>query len=258
MEFRGFDSNIILSLRVGILRYIGNFPEMLSQQILVGMILLGVMNNVYFTDTRIHMLQGRHQASPCKTTDHACWHILWRLTESSLSPRCCEVMSQERGLRQLLMAHHKWTMAFHPAWHFQHPPIQNLNHLGLSVPKLTLRMVHLRLAITNRPKAAVDAYPFDSCDILVNNAGINIRSKAPHQHFICLPMSWHACYMYTASWAMPANGRTHVHVCMAHVYAMYACISAGTGAHVSHARNFATLLRASPLFCSALLSFVAP
>ena len=56
-------------------------------------------------------------------------------------------------IRQLLMAHRKQTMAFHPASHFQHPPIQNLHHPGLSVLKLTVRMVHLRLAITHRPKS---------------------------------------------------------------------------------------------------------
>ena len=54
------------------------------------------------------------------------------------------------SIRQLLTAHHKWTMAFHPAKHFQNPPIQNLNHPGLGVLKLTLRMVHVRLAIANR------------------------------------------------------------------------------------------------------------
>ena len=41
LDFRGFDSSIILSLRGGILRSTGNFPEMLSQQILSGIILVG-------------------------------------------------------------------------------------------------------------------------------------------------------------------------------------------------------------------------
>ena len=36
LDFRGFDSSIILSLRGGIPRPIGNFPESLSQAILVG------------------------------------------------------------------------------------------------------------------------------------------------------------------------------------------------------------------------------
>ena len=41
LDFRGFDSNIILILRAGILMPIGTFPEVLSKQILVGIILVG-------------------------------------------------------------------------------------------------------------------------------------------------------------------------------------------------------------------------
>ena len=41
MDFRGFDSSIILSLMGGIPRPMGNFPESLSQAILVGIILVG-------------------------------------------------------------------------------------------------------------------------------------------------------------------------------------------------------------------------
>ena len=41
MEFRGFDSNIILSLRGGIPRPTWNFPESLTQAILVGEMLVG-------------------------------------------------------------------------------------------------------------------------------------------------------------------------------------------------------------------------
>ena len=41
MDFGGFDSNIILILRGGILMSIGDFPESLSQAILVGIILVG-------------------------------------------------------------------------------------------------------------------------------------------------------------------------------------------------------------------------
>ena len=39
--FRGFDSSVILILRGGIIRYIGNFPESLSQAMLVGVMLVG-------------------------------------------------------------------------------------------------------------------------------------------------------------------------------------------------------------------------
>ena len=41
MDFRGFDSRIMLSLRGGILMSIGNFLEDLSQTILVGIIVVG-------------------------------------------------------------------------------------------------------------------------------------------------------------------------------------------------------------------------
>ena len=40
LDFRGFDSSRILILRGGILMSIGNFPEVFSQRILVGSILL--------------------------------------------------------------------------------------------------------------------------------------------------------------------------------------------------------------------------
>ena len=41
MDFRGFDSSIILILRGGILVSIGDFPESLSQAMLVGLMLVG-------------------------------------------------------------------------------------------------------------------------------------------------------------------------------------------------------------------------
>ena len=50
MDFGGFDSSRILTLRSGIPRPIGNFPERLSQAILVGIILvgrLGVRSRLY-------------------------------------------------------------------------------------------------------------------------------------------------------------------------------------------------------------------
>jgi hypothetical protein len=59
-------------------------------------------------------------------------------------------------VRQWPMAHHKWTTVFSSCSALsaprQHPPIWSLNHPGRSVPKLTLRVVHLRLAITDSPK----------------------------------------------------------------------------------------------------------
>ena len=41
LDFRGFDSSIILKLRGGILMSTGNIPEIVSQQIFVGIILVG-------------------------------------------------------------------------------------------------------------------------------------------------------------------------------------------------------------------------
>ena len=41
LDFRGFDSSIILMSRGGILMSVGIFLEVLSQQILVGLILVG-------------------------------------------------------------------------------------------------------------------------------------------------------------------------------------------------------------------------
>ena len=41
MDFKGFDSSNILILRGGILTYIGDFQQDLSQAILVGMMLVG-------------------------------------------------------------------------------------------------------------------------------------------------------------------------------------------------------------------------
>ena len=41
MDFRGFDSSIILILRGGIPRPIGDFPQSLSQAVLVGEMLVG-------------------------------------------------------------------------------------------------------------------------------------------------------------------------------------------------------------------------
>ena len=41
LDFRGFDSSRLLILRVGILMSIGNFPESLSQAMLVGTMSVG-------------------------------------------------------------------------------------------------------------------------------------------------------------------------------------------------------------------------
>ena len=41
LDFRGFDSSVVLNLRGGILRPIGDFPESLSPAMLVGVMLVG-------------------------------------------------------------------------------------------------------------------------------------------------------------------------------------------------------------------------
>ena len=46
LDFREIDSSSILILRGGILRPIGDFPEMLSQQILAGIILVGRLGDL--------------------------------------------------------------------------------------------------------------------------------------------------------------------------------------------------------------------
>ena len=48
VDFGGFDSSIMLFLRGGILMSIGNFPESLTQAILVGVMLIGRLGVVYY------------------------------------------------------------------------------------------------------------------------------------------------------------------------------------------------------------------
>ena len=48
MDFRGFDSSIILILRSGICMSIGDFPESLNQAILVGIMLVGRLGVVHY------------------------------------------------------------------------------------------------------------------------------------------------------------------------------------------------------------------
>ena len=51
VDFRGFDSSVILNLRGGILRYVGQFPENLSQAMLVGIMLVGSLGVISRTAT---------------------------------------------------------------------------------------------------------------------------------------------------------------------------------------------------------------
>ena len=59
MDFRGLDSSIIIHLRGGIPRPKGNFPESLSQAILVGIILVGRLGvSALFWFTKCYVLGG--------------------------------------------------------------------------------------------------------------------------------------------------------------------------------------------------------
>ena len=53
MDFRGFDSSMILRLRGGILMSKGDFPESLSQASLVGIMLVGRLG----VHAEVHMLR---------------------------------------------------------------------------------------------------------------------------------------------------------------------------------------------------------
>ena len=53
MDFRGFDSSIIVILRGGIPRPTGNFPESLSQAILVGIMSVGRLASGCFLYTEL-------------------------------------------------------------------------------------------------------------------------------------------------------------------------------------------------------------
>ena len=57
MDFRGFDSSRILILRGGIPMPIGNFPESLSQAILVGIVIAGSLG--VYRQTRRWQRRGR-------------------------------------------------------------------------------------------------------------------------------------------------------------------------------------------------------
>ena len=59
VDFRGFDSNIILILRGEMIMSIGNSPESLSQAILVGVILVGRL-----------AVSLEHQLAPMRAASH--------------------------------------------------------------------------------------------------------------------------------------------------------------------------------------------
>ena len=78
VEFRGFDSSIILILRGGILRPIRDFPESLSQAMLVGVMLVGRLGVFYLFDiSKSSRTRELFDVSPSKSDDS---EALWRET----------------------------------------------------------------------------------------------------------------------------------------------------------------------------------
>ena len=66
MDFRGVDSSIILILRGGIPRPIGNFPEHLSQAILVGIMLVGRLGMSEGRFAHRYIVKLGRRRNPCK------------------------------------------------------------------------------------------------------------------------------------------------------------------------------------------------
>ena len=77
MDFRGFDSSTILIVRGGILVSIGDFPESLSQAVLVGTMLVGgldVMILIMITDNII-MITDNDNDNNITYNDN--WQLQW-------------------------------------------------------------------------------------------------------------------------------------------------------------------------------------
>ena len=74
LDFRGFDSSRILNLWAGILMYIGigDFPDMLSQQILVGIIFIGRFGRIQrCANDNNDVLEPIHEVGTCEQSpDH--------------------------------------------------------------------------------------------------------------------------------------------------------------------------------------------
>ena len=87
LDFRGFDSSIISMLRGGILMPTGNFPESLSQAILVGIILVGRLG--------VHMLTSTCARIPVWCITHAhthtCTHTHTHWVHLTYTARCHDV-----------------------------------------------------------------------------------------------------------------------------------------------------------------------
>ena len=66
MDFRGFDSSIILILRGGILTPIGDVPESLSQAMLVGTMLVGRLGDWAYSSPASKSIVGEALGAPKK------------------------------------------------------------------------------------------------------------------------------------------------------------------------------------------------
>ena len=69
MDFRGFDSSIIFIIRGGIPRPMGDFPESLSQEILVGIMLVGRLGVPCLSGWRVQLSGGLSRLLPLRFDD---------------------------------------------------------------------------------------------------------------------------------------------------------------------------------------------
>ena len=120
MDFRGFDSSIILILRSGIPRPIGSFPECLSRAILVGIILVG-------------RLGIRSTSIPLRALAYII-HVNMIATQA---PKSTTSIGQQGAIKPRKQTHiHKSTKMYH-VW--QMTCIMSLSHSKLIQPPGMLR-----------------------------------------------------------------------------------------------------------------------
>ena len=92
MDFRGFDSSRILILRGGIPRPKGNFPESLSQAILVGIMLVGRLGVLHsLEELQLGVLRAGHRWSLIyfDISIDRCPHTSADLSRRGGRPACC-------------------------------------------------------------------------------------------------------------------------------------------------------------------------
>ena len=94
-DFRGFDSSRILILRGGILMSIGNSPEMLSQQILVGIILIGRLGVRSVLIISVRKISNRGSRVPYSNTKN---HALSHGKSSIFLRKCMHARTHSPGI----------------------------------------------------------------------------------------------------------------------------------------------------------------